>query len=144
MTTSENKPNIVRPWLKYYDPKILANLSVPECTLEQYLRNNMPGENVPAIDFYGNLITWRTFFENVQAAARALWAVGFREGDQIPVFVKSIPEFFYLLLACERIGASLLIRDNEIWENVDAIRASGAHTMLASDCMSQQEMQLYL
>ena len=138
-----NKPNITRPWLKYYDPQMLANLTVPQCTLSQYLRDQMPGEDVTAIDFYGTEISWRSFFDNVNAAARALWAAGFREGDQVPVFIKSIPEFFFLLLGCERIGASLLIRDNEMNENADSLRSSGAETMFANDCLSQEEMEYY-
>ena len=141
--SSNAKPNTARPWLKYYDPQMLANLTVPECTLYQYLRDQMPGEDVTAIDFYGTEISWRSFYANVHAAARALWAAGFREGDQVPVFIKSIPEFFFLLLGCERIGASLMIRDNEMDENAASLRSSGAETMFANDCLSQEEMEYY-
>ena len=48
----------------------------------------------------------------VDATARALQVLGIKQGDQIPVFLRSVPEFIYLLLAAERIGASLLCRDN--------------------------------
>ena len=112
MNVQTGKPNLDRPWLRYYPQELLDSLSVPDITLNQYLRQNMTGLDDTAIDFYGNQITWRTIFRNVELVAKALRAAGFHEGDQVPVLVKSVPEFFYLLFACERIGASLLIRDN--------------------------------
>ena len=52
------KPNIEKPWLKYYDKKILDSLYVPECTLREYMKMNMPGLDVTAIDYYRNEIKW--------------------------------------------------------------------------------------
>ena len=144
METNLNKPNVVRPWLKFYNKEMLEKMTVPACTLNQYMYDNMPGLDVPAINFYENMITWRTFFGQVEELARALKAVGFKMGDQIPVYLKSLPEFFFLLFACERIGASLLIRENEWNENADSLKASGVEYMFANDCISQEEADYYI
>ena len=138
------KPNIEKPWLKYYDKKILDSLYVPECTLREYMKMNMPGLDVTAIDYYGNEIKWGDFFDNVDKTARSLKALGFKENDQVPVFMKSVPEFLVLLFACEKIGASLVNREHELYENADTLRKSGSKVLFANDCLSQEAMNYYL
>lgn len=143
-TVLTGKPSIDRPWMKFYPPQMIANLQVPRCTLREYLEKNMPGLDVVALHYYGDDITWRTFWENTDAVARSLRAIGFGEGDQIPVFLRSVPEFLYLLLAAEKIGAALLCRDNTLAENVEAVMRSGAKAMIAHDFLSKEEMDAYV
>lgn len=137
------KPSQERPWMKYYPSSLIEGLSVPECTLNEYLRQNCPGEDITAIHYYGNDISWKELFFQTESAARALRAVGFGEGDIIPVFFKAVPEFVYLLLAAEIIGASLLCRDNTLEENVDAVLKANATVMFAHDFLTQQEFNLF-
>ena len=137
------RPSIDRPWMKYY-PEMIRNIQIPECTLWDYLKSNCPGEDVAAIHYYGNDILWSTVFEQAEAAAYSLKALGFGEGDQIPVFLRSVPEFVYLLLAAEKIGASILCRDNTLEENVEAVAKSGARAIFAHDYLSQEELEAYL
>lgn len=142
--TMTGRPSVDRPWMKYY-PEMLRNMiHMPDCTIKEYLRRNSPGDDVAAIEFYGTQVLWSTVFEKAEEAARALRMLGFGEGDQIPVFLASTPEFIYLLLAAEQIGASLLCRDNTLQENVEAVRKSGAHAMIAQDWLSQDELGRYL
>ena len=138
------KPSIDRPWMKYYPEVLQKMIQIPECTVKEYLKKYCPGEDVAAMDFYGTQITWKTVFEQSEAAARSLKAVGFKEGDEIPVFFALVPEFFYLLLAAEQIGASVLCRDNTLKENVEAVEKSGAKVIFAQDYLSQQELGRYL
>lgn len=138
------KPNILKPWLKYYDQDALDRLTVPECTLTEYLKEMEPDQTVDAIDFYGNMITWQTIYERVEIAARALKAIGCHTGDQVPVFTQSTPEFLVLLLACERIGASLVIRDNELNENAETIKKSKSKILFVNDNLSQKNMKYYM
>src|SRR5699024_7302585 len=49
------RPSIDRPWMKYY-PEPLRKIQIPECTVQAYLRQNCPGEDVAAMEFYGNQI----------------------------------------------------------------------------------------
>ncbi len=137
------KPSIDRPWIKYY-PEPLRKIQAPDCTVKEYLKLNCPGEDVAAMEFYGNQISWKTVFEQAEAVARSLRASGFKEGDQIPVFISSVPEFIYLLLAAEQIGASLLCRDNTLRENVEAVQKAGTKAMFAHDFLSQDELGSYL
>ena len=47
------------------------------------------------------------------------------------------------LLAAEKIGASLLCRDNTIQENVDAVKKSGAKMIIAQDFLSHEDLNKY-
>lgn len=135
-------PSVDRVWMKYY-PEELKNITVPECTLREYMLQKCPGLDISAIHYYGNDIVWRTVFQQADVVAKALRAFGFQEGDQIPVFIKSVPEFIYLLLAAEKIGASLLCRDNTLAENADAIKKSHSKTIFAHTFLSNEEMVAY-
>ena len=49
-TNLTGKPSVDRPWLQYY-PEPLRKITVPECTVKEYLKMNCPGEDVAAMDF---------------------------------------------------------------------------------------------
>ncbi|OUP63367.1 AMP-binding protein [Drancourtella sp. An177] len=138
------KPSIDRPWMKYYPDMLMQMIKMPECTVEEYLKQCCPGMDVVAMHYYGEDITWKNIFEETDKCARALRALGFGEGDQIPVYLRLVPEFVPLLLAAERIGASILCRDNTVAENVEAARKAKAKAIIAHDFMSQKEMHAFL
>lgn len=137
------KPSIDKPWMKYYPPEI-KDLKIPECTLREYLMQNCPGLDVIAMHYYGCDVTWRELFEQSDAVAASLRALGFGEGDQIPAFLRTVPEFLYLLLAAEKIGASVLCRDNTLEENLEAVVKAGAKVIFAHDYLSLSELNTYL
>ena len=136
-------PSADRPWMQYYPPQLIENLEIPEQTIGEYLRAHCPGDDVVAMHYYGNDITWKQLFEQVDATARGLKALGLGEGDAIPTFLRAVPEFIYLLLAAEKIGASILCRDNTLEENVEAVRRSGAKIIFTQDYLSQRELNAY-
>ena len=136
------KPSIDRPWMKFY-PEVLRGIQVPACTVEQYLSVRAADPNVIAMHYYGVDITWGTVFRKVDATARALQVLGVKQGDQIPVFLRSVPEFIYLLLAAERIGASLLCRDNTLEENIEAVQKANAKVIFVHDFFSKAEIEAY-
>ena len=138
------KPSVDRPWLKYYPQALLDNLQVPDCTLRQYLQFNIPSMDTVAMHYYGTDITWQQVFDRAGAVAKSLKALGFGVGDQIPSFLRSVPEFIYLMLAAETIGASVLCRDNTIEENVEAVAASGASAIFAHTFLTEEDMNAYL
>lgn len=142
--TLTGKPSIDKPWLKYYPKILMDNLQVPVCTLTQYLQFNMPGLDVPAMHYYGTDITWAEVFEKTERIAKSLKALGLGEGDQIPVFLRSVPEFIPMLLAIEKIGASLLIRDNEIFENAQAMKSAGSKVLFTHSFLPQSAMDEYV
>ena len=142
--TLTGKPSIDKPWLKYYPSVLMDHLMVPECTLNQYLHFNCPGMDVPAIHYYGTEITWAQIFERADRIAKSLKVLGIGEGDQIPSFLRSVPEFISLMLAAEKIGASILCRDNEVHENAQAMKAAGAKILFAHSFLSQSTMNAYM
>lgn len=136
-------PSIDRPWMKYYPSDFIEKITVPECTLGEYLRTNCPGESVTAIHYYGRDIAWKEVFEMSEKIARSLRALGFSKGSQIPVFFKAMPEFIFLLLGAEIIGASLLCRDNTLEENVGTVAKSHEKVIFAQDYLSQADFNIY-
>ena len=137
------KPSIDRPWMQYYPQEMIENLTVPNSTIYEYLMYNCPGDDVVAIHYYGRDITWKQIKEETDKVARALKAVGFGENDEIPMFLRSVPEFIFLLLGAEKIGASLLCRDNTIEENVAAVKKAGAKIIFAHDFLSQEDFNKF-
>lgn len=132
-----------KPWLKFYPQEILDNLEVQEMSLKDYLLANAPSMDTAAIHFYGTDITWQEIFDNADKTARSLRALGFGEGDEIPTFLRLTPEFVYLLLAAEKIGASVLCRDNTIEENVAAVNQAGSKVIFVHDFLSQKDFNAY-
>lgn len=143
MKSMTGKASIDRPWMQYY-PEEIKYLTIPECTLFEYLDNSCSNKDVPVIHYYGTDISWKKMVEDVHVAAKALKAIGFKEGDQIPAFLRSVPAFIVLLLAAEKIGASLLCRDNTLEENVEAVEKSGAKVIFAHDFLTQHEKEAYV
>lgn len=84
-------PSADRPWMQYYPPQLIENLEIPEQTIGEYLRTHCPGDDVVAMHYYGNDITWKQLFEQVDATARGLKALGLGEGDAIPTFLRAVP-----------------------------------------------------
>ena len=132
-----------RPWMKYYPPGIEQMLKLPEATLNQYLRMTCRGEELSVIHYYGREISWKEFFAMVDQTARAMRAAGLAEGSQIPVMLRSVPEFLVTLLAAEKIGASVLCRDNTIEENAEAVHKAGAKLLIAHDFITEAEVNAY-
>ena len=137
------RPSEERKWMQYYPEMMLNLIQKPQCTVWEYLESNCPGMDEVAIHYYGEDITWRTVFEESEKCARSLRAMGFGEGDQIPVFFRLVPNFVYLLLAAEKIGASILCRDNTLQENVEAVSKADAKAIFAHDFLSKKEMKAY-
>lgn len=136
-------PSIDRPWMKFWPEQLLKLISIPDCTLNEYVRSKVASEDTLAIHYYGKDIPWSTVFEETARTARALKALGFGENDQIPLFFKNVPEFVYTMLAAELIGASVVCRGNQLHENVYAAAQSGSKIIIGHDFMSQKETDAF-
>lgn len=80
------KASIDKPWLNFY-PEQFRNLEIPRITIEAFLKMKNPNEDKIAFEYYGNKITWKQLWEDVDVAARALKALGLNEGDRVPSFL---------------------------------------------------------
>ena len=136
------KASIDKPWLNFY-PEGLRNLDVPKITIESFLKMKNPDENKIAFEYYGNKITWKQLWAEVDIAARALKALGFEEGDRVPSFMVSTPAQYILLLAAERVGVAVICRDDEPEELCYAIRKSRTDTVFAMDYVSKEDEELF-
>lgn len=136
------KASIDKPWLNFY-PEEFRNLDIPRITMESFLKMKNPDENRAAFEYYGNKITWKQFWAEVDIAARALKALGFKEGDRIPSFLPSTPAYYILLFAAERVGVTVICRDDEPEELCFAIRKSRTDTVFAMDFVSKEDEELF-
>lgn len=140
--TLTGKASVDKPWLQFY-PEALRNVEVPTITVETFLRAKNPDENKIAFEYYGNRITWKEFWGEVDKAAKSLKILGFGEGNRIPVFLQSVPAHFILLIAAERIGAAIICRDDIPEELCFAIRKSKSETAFVMDYTSKSDEDLF-
>lgn len=140
--TLTGKASVDKPWLQFY-PEALRNVEVPTITVETFLRAKNPDENKIAFEYYGNKITWKEFWGEVDKAAKSLKILGFGEGNRIPVFLQSVPAHFILLIAAERIGAAIICRDDITEELCFAIRKSKSETAFVMDYTSKSDEDLF-
>ena len=140
--TLTGKASVDKPWLQFY-PEALRNVEVPTITVETFLRAKNPDENKIAFEYYGNKITWKEFWGEVDKAAKSLKILGFGEGNRIPVFLQSVPAHFILLIAAERIGAAIICRDDIPEELCFAIRKSKSETAFVMDYSSKSDEDLF-
>ena len=140
--TLTGKASVDKPWLLFY-PEALRNVEVPTITVETFLRAKNPDENKIAFEYYGNKITWKEFWGEVDKAAKSLKILGFGEGNRIPVFLQSVPAHFILLIAAERIGAAIICRDDIPEELCFAIRKSKSETAFVMDYTSKSDENLF-
>jgi len=116
-------PSIDKPWLKYYSEEAIQ-AELPECTVLQYIKNkNMNNLNGIALNYFGNKITYREFFENIDKVAKAFYAIGIRKGDIVTIASLHTPETIYIIYGLNKIGAVanmvyLTLSANEIIENI--------------------------
>ena len=136
------KASIEKPCLNFY-PEEFRNLDIPRITMESFLKMKNPDENRAAFEYYGNKITWKQFWAEVDIAARALKALGFEVGDRIPSFLPSTPAYYILLFAAERVGVTVICRDDEPEELCFAIRKSRTDTAFAMDYVSKEDEELF-
>ena len=136
------KASIDKPWLKFY-PEELRNMETPVITVEKFLRAKNPDENKIAFEYYGNKITWKELWEEVDKAAKSLKVLGFGEGNRIPLFLQTVPAHYILLLAAERIGAAIICRDDIPEELCFAIRKSKSETAFVMDYTSKADEELF-
>lgn len=100
-------PSKDKPWMKYYFQGTASyKLPTTDCSMYTFLRSCSENRlDAAALDYYGNKISYRKMFANIDAIASALLAVGVRQGDTVSVCPLNTPEFVYLLYAINKVGA---------------------------------------
>ena len=103
--TKTKFPSIEKPWLKYYE-KNSDRIKLPECSMYEYLYicNQNRQENI-ALDYFGNLISYKELFNNIDRFASSYIQLGVRKNDIVLCLFLSIPECIYSIYALNKIGA---------------------------------------
>lgn len=98
-------PSIDRPWLKYYSEEALKK-PLPDCTAYDLLwQSNMDYLDNIALSYFGNEISFRTLFANIDKAVKAFSAIGVKDGDIVMMISVTTPEIVCAIYALNRLGA---------------------------------------
>ncbi len=103
-TNMTGYPSIDKPWMKYYDESKL-DFNFPKKNVYDYLKKQAKGyEDHTAITYFGMEITYARLFEHIDEAARALYALGVRQGTRIMYLIPNIPEAVFLFYGGAKLG----------------------------------------
>ena len=109
------------PWKKYYNPKKMEINTYDESIYDfVYKRLEKKGYyNKPAINYFGNKISYSSFFYKIDRAAEAFKALGVEKFDVISIISANVPEALIAFYALNKIGAISnmlhpLLSENEI------------------------------
>ena len=105
MTEKIIYPHIERPWMKFYDKKLI-NSENPHTNLADYIKiKNQGNLDKIAETYYGNQVTYQEYLDKVDAFSKMLLGIGIKRGDRVFYLVPNIPECGQLWLATTQIGA---------------------------------------
>ena len=97
--------SIDKPWLKYYNDELI-NRKLPKMNVNDYLyQSNKEHLGRVALNYFGNKITYRDFFDKVDQTAKAFFNLGIKKGDIVTVSLPMVPESIYIFYALAKIGA---------------------------------------
>ena len=100
-----NYPSIDKTWLQFMDDEqILKDVPVKNVYQELY-DNNKDHLDQIALLYFGAKITFRDFFNNIEATQKALIANGVKKGDFVTISSALNPETLYTFYALAKIGA---------------------------------------
>ncbi len=92
------------PWLKYYGdiPQTLEYFDGTMWELVESIAEKYP-KNI-AFDFMGSKTTYEDFVKEVEICARAMKAIGVREGDRITICMPNCPQGIIMFYATNLVG----------------------------------------
>lgn len=97
--------SIDKQWLKYYSDDVIKS-EMPNSTIyQQIYEKNQDNLDAIALEYYGNTITYRGLFENIEKTEKVLVNKGVKEGDIVALSMPTTPETIYLLYALSKMGA---------------------------------------
>lgn len=102
----ETLPEVKAPWLKSYDEEVPAHLNYSTKTMEEALEDTARHHgDLIAYDYMGSHCTYRELVEKVHQCARALKAMGIREGDRVTICMPNCPQTLIMFYAVNLVGA---------------------------------------
>lgn len=101
----KNKPPVKAPWLAHYG-SVPHTLTYPDISVYDALQR--AAERFPrniAYEFMGNKATFRQLTGEIEAAAKAMRAIGIRPGDKVTICLPNVPQAVIMFYAVNRMGA---------------------------------------
>src|SRR5437764_1004695 len=98
-----------RPWVRWYDPGVPADLDIPDHSLAAWLSS--AADRWPeraAIRFFGRGMTYRMLDRAANRFARALHGLGVRKGDRVALFMPNCPQMVLAYYGGLRAGAVMV------------------------------------
>ncbi len=106
---TKRKPSEEKRWTQFYADgyEEILNRQFPRETLWKFIeRGILEDQNQhDALVYFGRHISRSLFLEQVRLWGRVLKGMGIQAGDQVLIFGPSLPEFIYVLMASNMIGA---------------------------------------
>ena len=104
-------PHIDKPWMKYYDRK-LVDMPLPKMTMYEYLvEMNKKNLDMVATDFYGSKLTYGEMLEKIDEAARGLTYIGVSKQDRVLEILPTLPTTAHIMYANSKIGGVSVFYD---------------------------------
>ncbi len=95
-----------RPWLKWYDPGVSHDVSVPDRALDRFLSDTAEKyPNRAAIRFYGRATTYAELERAVNRFANMLTQLGVEKGDRVALMLPNCPQMVIAYYGTLRAGA---------------------------------------
>ena len=97
-----------RPWLKFYEPGVPANLEVPLKSLTQAFEDATAKFGAKtALVFYGREISFSELRDLTDRLAGALAGLGLKKGDRIGLYLLNSPQFVIAYFAALKLGCAV-------------------------------------
>jgi len=101
-------PSIDKPWLKYYQEgaeERANNISTGKTVWDIIEEKMLEDHNIPAIEYFGRIISRKEFINLVYTWAKAFKAMGVKEDEVIPFYSPFFPDVCAITFALNIIGA---------------------------------------
>ncbi len=131
-----------RLWLENYP--VRWNLEYPKISLYEHIKQTTAeNDDLIALVFMGNEITYRKMQENIDRIAAALTDLGVKKGDRVALMLPNCPEYVYTYYACMKLGA-IVVQMNPLYmpDEVEfIIKDSGAKYFVGVDAAIESFQQ---
>ncbi|HEY8555572.1 MAG TPA: AMP-binding protein [Burkholderiales bacterium] len=97
-----------RPWVKFYEPGVPADVEVPLKSLPQLFDEaTSKYGNKPALIFYGKRVSFSMLRDHTDRLAAALADLGLKKGDKVALYLLNSPQFVISYFAALKLGCTV-------------------------------------
>jgi long-chain acyl-CoA synthetase len=133
-------PSIDKPWLKYYDAKVIDTPLPRRSIYDNIYINNQEHLKDIALRYFGNRISYGKLFEGIGQAEKIFCMLGVKSQDVVSFISIMTPEMIYAFYALNKIGAVSSMLDPRATADELARKISDAESkilVVLDACMEQ-------